>query len=254
VITAEEIDRTFFGVHRVVAAGDVMQLSHGTTLHGTQDQSSETSRRSPTTYYARSGPFGDIAETLGTGVDIGVIGLGTGAIAAYGRVGQQIVFHEIDPSVVRIAKEHFTYLADSDADVEFVLGDGRLTVADVANEYGLLVVDAFSSDSIPIHLLTLEAMAIYIDSLRDDGAIAVHISNRHLDLEPVLAAAADHLGLHGLVGRGAGDTEGETPSEWVVLAADPARLAPLRELGFEEFGPKRVTWTDQRSSLLSVLR
>jgi hypothetical protein len=97
-------------------------------------------------------------------------------------------------------------------------------------------------------------MAIYLDSLRDDGAIAVHISNRHLDLEPVLAAAADHLGLHGLVGRGAGDAEGETPSVWVVLAADPARLALLGELGFEEFGPKRVIWTDQRSSLLSVLR
>jgi hypothetical protein len=254
VITAEEIDRTFFGVHRVVAVGDVMQLSHGTTLHGTQDQSSATSRRSPTTYYARSGPFGDIAETFGTGADIGVIGLGTGAIAAYGRDEQQVVFHEIDPSVVRIAKEHFTYLADSPADIEFVLGDGRLTVADVTNRYGLLVVDAFSSDSIPIHLLTLEAMTIYIESLRDDGAIAVHISNRHLDLEPVLAAAADHLGLHGLIGRGAGDIEGETPSVWVALTEDPARLDPLSELGFEEFGPKRVTWTDQRSSLLSVLR
>ena len=254
VITAEEIDRTFFGVHRVVAEGEVVQLLHGTTLHGTQDQSSATSRRSPTTYYGRNGPFGDIAERSGTGGDIGVIGLGAGAIAAYGQDGQHVVFHEIDPGVVRIAKEHFTYLEDSRADVEFVLGDGRLTLADVGSKYGLLVVDAFSSDSIPIHLLTLEAMAIYIDSLRDDGVIAVHITNRHLDLEPVLAAAADHLGLHGLVGRGEGDAEGETPSVWVALAEDPARLAHLREMGFDDFGPKRVTWTDQRSSLLSVLR
>jgi hypothetical protein len=256
VIDAEEVERTFFGVHRVLVDGDHVSLLHGTTLHGTQDLSSLTARQHPTTYYDRRGPFGPIGEELVPRGDTGVIGLGSGAIAAYGAPGTRVVFHEIDPAVVRLADDHFTYLRDSRAEVETVVGDGRLTVAEVAGRYRTLLVDAFSSDAIPVHLLTLEAVATYLEAVTDDGAIGLHITNRHLDLRPVAAAIARELDLHAVIGRG--EPEGYS-STWVVLARDPRALDPLRERGYHdldvEVGPgDEVLWTDQRSDLIRVLR
>jgi hypothetical protein len=256
VLGAEEVDRTFFGVHRVLVDGDHVSLLHGTTLHGTQDLSSLTARQHPTTYYDRRGPFGPIGEELVPRGDTGVIGLGSGAIAAYGAPDTRVVFHEIDPAVVRLADDHFTYVRDSPAEVEMVVGDGRLTVAEIDRPYRTLLVDAFSSDAIPVHLLTLEAVATYLEAVTDDGAVGLHITNRHLDLRPVAAAIARELGLHAVIGRG--EPAGYS-STWVVLARDPATLGPLRDRGYldldDEVSPDdEVLWTDQRSDLLRVLR
>jgi hypothetical protein len=256
VVEAEEVERTFFGVHRVLLDGDHVSLLHGTTLHGTQDLSSLGTRRRPTTYYDPDGPFGPIGEELVPRGDTGVIGLGSGAIAAYGAPGTRVVFHEIDPSVVRLADDHFTYLRDSLAEVETVLGDGRLTVAEVDGDYHTLLVDAFSSDAIPVHLLTLEAVVAYLEAVTDDGVIGFHITNRHLDLRPVTAAIARELSLDAVIGRG---EPGGYSSTWVVVARDPARLDPLRQRGYHDLDDEvgagdEVLWTDQRSDLLRVLR
>jgi hypothetical protein len=255
ILEAEEVERTFFGVHRVVVDGDHVSLLHGTTLHGTQDRSTLTSRRWPTTYYDPSGPFGPIGEELVSRGATGVIGLGAGAIAAYGPRGARVVFHEIDPAVVRLAREHFTYLRDAEADVEVVIGDGRLTVDEVEARYRTLVVDAFSSDAIPVHLLTLEAVETYLDAVTDDGAIVLHITNRHLDLRPVAAGIARELGLHAVIGDG--ETDGYQ-AVWVVLAATPEPLEPLRARGYTDLASEvepseEVRWTDRRSDLLRGL-
>lgn len=181
------------------------------------------------------------------------MGLGAGTIAAYGREGQTLVFHEIDPAIVRIAEQRFSYLADTPANVEILLGDGRLTLAGIRERYGLLVVDAFTSDAIPMHLLTLEAIQVYRAAIERNGVIAVHIANRHLDLGPVLKGAADGLGMVVLEKRGQGVAEGALASRWVVLANEWATLDPLRESGWTELTSEPQLWTDQRSSLWSVL-
>jgi hypothetical protein len=255
VVQAEEVERTFFGVHRVLVDGDLVELLHGTTLHGTQDRATLASRRIPTTYYGREGPFGAIGDHLLPRGDVGVIGLGSGAIAAYGSPGQRLVFHEIDPAVERLARVHFTYLRDSAADVEVVLGDGRRTVAAVDAGYRSLLVDAFSSDAIPVHLLTVEAVEAYLAALVPDGILGLHVTNRHLDLRPVAAGIARELDLHAVVGDGAA---GGYRSVWVVLARDRAVLEPLEADGYTdllvEVPPDAdVVWTDRRSDLLQVL-
>jgi hypothetical protein len=255
VVEAEEVERTFFGVHRVLVDGDLAELLHGTTLHGTQDRATLASRRIPTTYYGREGPFGAIGDHLLPRGDVGVIGLGSGAIAAYGSPGQRLVFHEIDPAVERLARVHFTYLRDSAAEVDVVLGDGRRTVAAVDAGYRSLLVDAFSSDAIPVHLLTVEAVEAYLAALAPDGILGLHVTNRHLDLRPVAAGIARELDLHAVVGDG---EAGGYRSVWVVLARDPAVLAPLRAEGYTdllvEVPPDAdVVWTDRRSDLLQVL-
>jgi hypothetical protein len=255
VVQAEEVERTFFGVHRVLVDGGLVELLHGTTLHGTQDRATLASRRIPTTYYGREGPFGAIGEQLLPRGDVGVIGLGSGAIAAYGTPGQRLVFHEIDPAVERLARVHFTYLADSAADVEVVLGDGRRTVAAVDAAYHSLLVDAFSSDAIPVHLLTVEAVEAYLATLAPDGILGLHITNRHLDLRPVAAGIARELDLHAVIGDG---EAGGYRSVWVVLARDGEVLEPLEADGYTDLlaevpAEADVVWTDRRSDLLQVL-
>ncbi len=185
--------RSFYGTYRVLEDGGRHLLVHGTTVHGTEY--TDAARRDlPTTYYARSGPLGDVFDRLGTRAeDVGVVGLGAGTVAAYGEPGQRMTFFEIDPEVVRIARDQrfFHYLADSPADVRTVTGDGRLALArEPRATYDLLVLDAFSSDAIPVHLMTQEAVALYASRLRPGGVLMFHISNRVFDLEPVLGAAA----------------------------------------------------------------
>ena len=153
--------------------------------------------------------------------DVAVVGLGAGTVAAYGEPGQAMTFFEINPAVVSVARDPslFTYLTDSSADVSVVTGDGRLGLESVPEASAdLIVLDAFSSDSIPVHLLTQEAVRMYAARLRPGGLLAIHISNSTFDLRPVLRADADALGWAGLVGRGGGSDPGATPSTWVVLA------------------------------------
>jgi spermidine synthase len=194
---------------------------------------------------------------------VGLVGLGTGAMAAYGAPGRVFTFFEIDPAVVRIAEDPamFTYLADSEAEVEMRLGDGRLSLAaEPDGRFGLLVLDAFSSDAIPVHLLTVEALRLDLAKMRPDGLLAFHISNRHLNLTPVLAAAAEELGLVAmrqidLVTADEGD-EGRVSSTWVVLGRDMAALKPIARDGRWEVLRRRPgfrAWTDDYSNIWSIL-
>ncbi|HET8988894.1 MAG TPA: fused MFS/spermidine synthase [Humibacillus sp.] len=246
--------RTFYGAYRVAEVGDQHVLSHGTTLHGTQFVDGR--RTEPTTYYARTGPLGDVLDRPGVD-DVAVIGLGAGTIAAYGRSGQTMTFIEIDPEVVRIAKDPrlFTYLGASAAQIETLVGDGRLEMEKLPERsFDLIVLDAFSSDSIPVHLLTREAMRLYESRLKPDGVIAVHISNRVLDLRSVVRAGADVIGRQAILGTGLQSDAGASTTEWVVIASPETVRGLLTRKGWGTIELPPVVWTDDYSSILSVLR
>ncbi len=250
--------RTFFGVYRVLATdnGNHLMVS-GTTVHGAQPFH-PTPELTPLTYYRENGPFGELMTEIGsTTKDIGVIGLGTGALAAYLDSSQTLTFYEIDPVVIRLADDRslFTFTTDTEGKVVHVVGDGRLTLDQPHEPYGLLIIDAFSSDAIPTHLVTLEALQEYLEAITPGGVIAFHISNRHLDLEPVIGRLASELGLASLVTHSQPSSSDESAVSVVALArsvgdfgaiaADPAWVAP-------EVGP--TLWTDNFSDLLSVIR
>ena len=250
-----ERTRTFFGSYTVEATRDVHQLVHGTTVHGTQLRKPRL-RGVPTTYYSRQGPLGDAFALTGGG-SVAAVGLGTGTVAAYGQPGQSMKFFEIDPEIVRMASDPrlFSYLHDSAADIDIVVGDGRLQLAGEApGSFDMVILDAFSSDSIPVHLLTEEALRMYADRLTPGGLLMVHISNRVFDLEPVLAGAADRLGLAAAIGSRDGGRHG-VPSVWVALSADQSSIDSLRASGdWDDLTDRRIHWTDDYSSILSVLR
>jgi hypothetical protein len=266
-------ERTFFGVLRVERGtrGRTHTFVHGNVRHGVQLRSDDPrQRRLPLLYYFPTGPAGQVFATLrgaGAKARVAVIGLGVGALAGYGEPGQEFTFFEIDPAVDRIARDprYFTYLADAQARgvrVRTVLGDARLSLQQAGGDrYGLLVLDAFSGDAVPTHLLTREAVALYLERVAADGLLAFHVTNDYLDLRPVLAAQARDLGLVGLVQEdGASEEEarrGKSPSTWVVLARRPADLAGLansprwRPLTGR---PGDRAWTDDYSNVLGVMR
>lgn len=250
--------RTFYGSYVVVQTPDLVEMRHGTTVHGFQSRN-PGERTEPTSYYARNGPLGDVFDTVGTDlVDITAVGLGTGTVAAYGLPGQTIRFIEIDPEVVRIANDrrYFTFLADSAAAVETTTGDGRLRVAELAPATtDLLVLDAFSSDAIPVHLLTAEAFAEYATRIRPGGSIAVHISNLYFDLAPVIAGAAERLGWHAAIGKGGSKPLG-VRSAWIALspAGGPADTLVAKSSWTTLTGTAEQAWSDDHASLLAVLR
>jgi spermidine synthase len=206
-------------------------------------------------YYVPEGPTGQIMARFGDQAEIGVIGLGVGSIASYVNSDQRLTFFEIDPAVLDLAtnKNLFTFLSASEADLQFVLGDGRLMLTEVNRQFQLLIVDAFSSDAIPVHLLTLEAMSAYLESTSPDGVIAFHISNRHLDLEPVVGRLADDLDLGAVASSYFPEDSDGAPTQYVVVARDQSQLS---ELG-DAWKPARIgtdLWTDEFSNLLGVLR
>lgn len=248
-------ERTFFGAYQVLDRPGQRVLTHGTTQHGMQ-LTDPALRTEPTTYYARSGPLGAVFETWPAN-DVGVVGLGAGTMAAYGEPDRRMTFFEIDGEIADLAADSdmFSFIEDSPADIDVVVGDGRLLVNQVpSGVYDLMVLDAFSSDSIPVHLLTREALAGFAERVREDGALVVHISNRVFDLEPVLAAAEEDLGWHAAIGLG-GSGLGATRSRWVVLTRDEGAAASLRARdGWRMLDRSRlVHWTDDYSSILSVL-
>ncbi len=230
--------RSFYGTHQVLAeGGDYHVLIHGNTAHGAQ----EVDRSGPDealAYYHASGPLGDIFDVVGERApqgEIGVVGLGSGSMAAHRQPYQRMVFYEIDPAVKRIAStpDYFTYLRNCGQGCEVVLGDGRLAVAaEPAGRFDLIVLDAYSSAAIPVHLLTLEAMELFLGRLAGEGLIALHVSNPYIDLVPVIGRLAE---AHGLAVRSrAHDLDDMTAtgerlheSEWVVVARDSAALGPL---------------------------
>ena len=183
---------------------------------------------------------------------------GAGTVAAYGTEGQRFSFVEIDPAVVDIAKDprFFSYLADSKAEIDVQVGDGRLALEAMPDaSLDLILLDAFSSDSIPVHLLTVDAMRSYASKLRSGGLLLVHISNRVFDLRPVVRGAADDLGWQAIYASKGGAVEGGSSSQWVALTADSARVEALqRQKGWGPLPDRSITWTDDYSSVLSVLR
>lgn len=255
--TSMTLERTFYGSYRVLQSEDRHVLVHGTTVHGSQLQD-ESSRDVATGYYAESGPLGDVMA-VAPHRRAGIIGLGTGTIAAYGDSGDRFTFYEIDPAVRDIAQDpdFFTFLADTAATTDVKVGDGRLELAkEAAGTFDLIVLDAFSSDAIPVHLLTQEAMREYAERLTPDGSLVVHISNRVFGLEPVLRGVADDLGWTALRGRGSGEeSEDATLSEWVVLTPDDVLAGRIADLhGWRPVPDGAVVWTDDYASVLSVLR
>ncbi len=263
-------DRTFFGVYTVTRSDRSTVLYHGTTMHGAQFVDAER-KAIPLSYYHPEGPIGQVFKAFGSSPlfdRVGLIGLGSGSLAAYGRPGQRMTFFEIDPAVAAIARDPrlFTYLSESPAkpDPEIILGDARVSLKNRVpeGEFGLLVVDAFTSDAIPVHLVTREAVALYVSRLRPGGLIAFHISNQYMDLAPVIARIASDLGLVAIanrddVAREEAVKEGRSGSTWVVLARNRADLGPLaRDSRWSELlaGRGAPLWTDDYSNIFTVFK
>lgn len=262
----EYAERTFFGVYRVRVDREegYRFLLHGTTLHGVQ-RLDPARRREPVAYYHRTGPVGEALQLLPAAARsrVGVIGLGTGGLATYVRPGQQWVFWEIDPAVERIARDtrFFTYLADCGPACSVVLGDARLSIMrEPERAFDLIVIDAFSSDAIPIHLMTTEAIGLYVSRLRPGGALVFHISNRHLVLAPVLtrlAAAHELIAVRRNEALAKATSDGKIPSEWMVMTRareDLGALAGDQRWQTPSVPPSTPLWTDDFSNILSVLR
>jgi hypothetical protein len=249
--------RSFFGVHRIVLrdGGRFHNLINGNTIHGVEDMKHPDV---PLTYYYPTGPIGQVMKESPPQT-AAFVGLGVGSLAAYGHPGQRFTYYEIDPVVVSVATNPrwFTFLRDTKAQVNIVLGDGRLELAKSRQKYDLIVLDAFSSDAIPIHLLTVEAIQMYLRHLNPNGMLAFHISNRYLDLEPILSAAAHRLHLFAFSQEGATTTDekdaGAKDSNWVIMAPAEEAFQKIKIAWWSELEPtKDRPWTDDYSDVIAA--
>jgi len=265
-------DRSFYGIHRVGLGTNkkVHWLYHGSTEHGAQ-VTTEPGKPSfsPLVYYHPFGPAGQVLlrrQQLKMEEPIGVVGLGAGSLAWYAVGGQLVDFFEIDPMVARIAlnKKLFTYLKECKGRYEVKIGDARNTLMkEPDGKYGILILDAFSSDTIPTHLLTLEAVRGFYSKLQDDGVLLFHISNRHIDLRPQLNAVAKELGLASLVqNQSKGkisereSKSGLYPSMWVIMGKNRETIIPQIATDKWEKPPEKdfMIWTDDYSSVMKAFR
>ena len=274
--------RSYFGVYTVTddAYRHQRRLAHGTTLHGLQ-RTDAPHELEPTTYYGHQSGVGltlDRADSLaGPGASVGLVGLGAGTLSCYRRPGQRWTIFEIDPAMADIARDpsKFTFISQCAPDVPIVIGDARLRIAQSPPaQFDILIIDAFSSDAIPLHLLTKEAIGIYARALKPDGILLIHISNRFFDLEPVLAAeakarrwsAAIRMDPSPDAGTPDYDFSNLTGSNWVAMTATPQRLIqltggvkPRTEAAKDgiwvpvEERPRFERWTDDYASTLPVL-
>jgi hypothetical protein len=254
-------ERTFFGVYRVSEdrAGRFVTLYHGTTVHGRQRTGSTAPE--PLTYYHHGAPIGDVLGRIGErDRSIGVVGLGVGSLAAYERPGDRWTFYEIDPAVERIARDarYFRFLAAC-GNCAVTIGDARLSLERSSASHDLLVIDAFSSDAVPVHLLTREAFTTYAARLSPGGLLAFHVSNRHVDLRPVLARLARDLEWTALArfdAAGEDPARGYSASDWVVVGRNSRYLAGLERMpGWTALGAdRRASWSDHSANLWAVLR
>ena len=256
-----ESSRNFFGVLRVEGHDHQTVMVHGQTIHGVQR--SVPNQHEPTTYYGRQSGVGKVLEIQGEAGPIKVcgVGLGCGVLATYGRANDRLDFIEINPEVIRLANERFSFLTDSRARVRTILGDGRLVLERMdVPEYDLLILDAFSSDSIPTHLLTREAMQLYRTKLSARGVLTFHISNKHLDLAPLVHKLAADCKLTSRVLVSAGSEEDCTlPAIWVVVADPEHSIWKDWRLKYAasprpDQVERTLLWTDQRHDLMSVFR
>ena len=250
--------RNFYGSLKMYEYGGYRRMLHGQIIHG-QQYVSDDLRRLPTTYFTPASGVGlaMLAKGEKGPLHVGVLGLGVGTLVAYGRAGDIYRLYEIDPLVIELAQEKFTYLSDTPAKLEIILGDGRLQLErEPSQQFDVLVMDAFSGDSVPVHLLTLEAFAIYFKHLKTDGVLAMNVTNAFLDLVPVLKRAADQYGKHIRLLEHPGDQGFAFASRWIVITDskdffDQTSLQAMREVD----APKDfVAWRDDYSSLLAVLK
>jgi SAM-dependent methyltransferase len=262
-------ERNFYGVLRVKEYGRpgeeryLRRLVHGAIMHGEQYQS-ERWRRFLTSYYTEySGIGAAIHSKQAAGpIRVGVIGLGAGTIAAYGRKGDVYRFYDINPDVVAVAKREFTFLGDSEAEIQVALGDARLSLErEAPQHFDVLAVDAFSGDAIPVHLITREALAVYLRQVKPGGIVAFHLSNRFLQLIPVVARLAREQGVHATLVSDDPDEHDDSPrsrSDWVLVSKSRAALAAPQivsaggEPAEDEKGWR--TWTDDYSNLVQILK
>ena len=259
--------RNFYGTLRVREQGtgdlQVRRLLHGVILHGEQSTIAPD-RLEPGTYYARTSGAGRAIESKQAQgpVRLGVVGLGVGTLSAYGRAGDTVRFYELDPDVLALARNYFSYLNSSPSHLEFVMGDARLSMErEIARgapqRYDVLAIDAFSSDSIPVHLITREAIDLYMQELAPDGILAIHISNRFLDLKPVLANIAQASGLTArLVTDSPSGGGSASLTDWVLISRTEVPFEHELLAVAEPIAPKPALslWTDQFNNLLDVLK
>ena len=253
-------DRSFFGTYEVTTAagGKWHILRHGTTIHGLQRVVDSPLTNPPRGYYMPVKAVFDSAFAHQPAVNVAVVGLGAGIIACYSTPEQSTTFYEIDPLVERIANRYFTLLSQCQGHKKVVLGDARLTLRDAASHsYDAIVLDAFSSDSIPVHLLTKEAFNLYGDKLKPGGMLLVHISNNYLELAPVVAGSSAQLGYSTLLLEDTQVTpseaaQGRMASRW-ALAIPADRTQAFESNGWKPFSGTPVTWTDDRCSIFSVV-
>jgi SAM-dependent methyltransferase len=269
--------RSFYGVLRVKEYGypgedgHLLRLVHGAIMHGEQYQTGKW-RRFITTYYQEPSGIGAAIKSKqaagalrvgeqGTPIRVGVIGLGTGTIAAYGREGDTYRFYDIDPRVIDIAKTEFSFLAESAARIELAVGDARLALQrEPAQGFDVLAVDAFSGDAIPVHLITREALALYLRHMKPDGIVAFHVSNRFLHLIPVVARLAKEENARAVLVSDDPDEDDETRrsrSDWVLVsrsreALERPEIAKGGSEAADEAGWR--TWTDDYSNLVQILK
>ncbi len=258
--------RNFYGVLRLedlpAPDGDGLMryLFHGATRHG-QQFLDEDRRRTPTAYYGAASGVGILFDALRSRPPrrVGVIGLGAGVLALYGREGDVLRFYEINPLVIEVASRDFTYLADAGARVTVVPGDARLALeSEPSQQFDVFVLDAFSSGAIPMHLLTREAFKLYLSHLAPGGVLALHLTNRHLDLSPVVHGVSRELRLHAKMVESSADAlTGELDARWILVSADGELLErePIQSAGRDlaESFKRPIVWTDEYSNLLQVL-
>ena len=254
--------RNFYGTLRVrdVGSGDdaMRRLMHGVIMHGEQ-YLAEKRRGEATTYYGATSGIGLVMKDLGTAPRrVAVIGLGTGTMAAYGRSGDVYRFYELNPDVIDVAHNYFTFLSGTQAKVETVLGDARLNMErEEPQQYDVIAVDAFSSDSIPVHLITREAMGVYLKHLNERGVVAFHVTNRFLKLAPVVKAIADEYRLHTVLISDDAEESDLARTDWVLVTRNPQLLqAPNIAAASSEIEPIRAlaTWTDDYNNLFRILK
>lgn len=240
--------RNFYGCLSIVEGENEIQLLNGTTIHGAQFTARDQ-LMTPTRYYVREGGMG-YTDTLirnmrgTTAIKYGIVGLGAGGIAAYGRPGDQLVFYEIDPKVPEVAKRHFSFLSSSPANISIKVADGRkLLEKEAPQSYDVLILDAFNGDAVPTHLVTREAILLYLRQIKFDGILLFHVSNRYVDLEPVLANLAAHLKLHATT-----ITLGHL--KYVALTREPLRYAQPDSLPSPNKGVQLSGSKDAKSSHL----
>ena len=257
------VARNFYGVLKVEQRPNaqpdrsMIRLAHGRIEHGSQFVS-PARRRVPTAYYSNSSGVGQLMQTLRPGQPkhVGIVGLGVGTLAAYGQSGDRYRLYEINPDVVSMAKEHFSYLSDCPAEMTVVTGDARLALEfESPQQFDILVLDAFSGDAIPAHLLTKEALAVYLRHLKPDGVLACHISNLHFDLRPVIVGLSEELGLVSQIRISDANPEtGAFKAVWALLSRNAETLEnSVGAIAPEPLHRKPIVWTDDRSNLFEVM-